>query len=155
MAIHVLRLGNVEIMVLSDGMLEFNLCNFFLTIPHDQWDPYQSHLTEEHRVRFNLGSYLIPSDGRTISWTPASARGPLAPRTCHGGAAARLPGERCPAGLVGVGSRDFRHAGNPTPTSCPERRASSLRTPRDDPAQRLAVLGAGRSNSAPPRALPQ
>ncbi|OLC12597.1 MAG: hypothetical protein AUH29_15985 [Candidatus Rokubacteria bacterium 13_1_40CM_69_27] len=66
MAKHVIRVGNVEIMALSDGMLEFDLCNFFPTIPEDQWQPYESHLTEEHKIRFNLGSYLIRSDGRTI-----------------------------------------------------------------------------------------
>src|SRR5512145_2754293 len=65
MASHVIRVGNVEIMALSDGMLEFDLCNFFPTIDEDRWGPYESHLTD-HKVRFNLGSYLIRSDGRTI-----------------------------------------------------------------------------------------
>ncbi len=61
-----IRVGNVEIMALSDGMLEFDLCNFFPTIPGDDWKQYESHLTEEHKVRFNLGSYLIRTDGRTV-----------------------------------------------------------------------------------------
>src|SRR5436309_14013384 len=66
MANNIIRVGDVEIMALSDGMLEFDLCNFFPTIPHDDWRPYESHLTEAHKVRFNLGSYLIRSDGRTV-----------------------------------------------------------------------------------------
>ena len=66
MAKNVVRVGNVEIMALSDGTLEFDFCNFFPTIPNDRWRPYESDLTEEHKVRFNLGSYLIRSDGRTI-----------------------------------------------------------------------------------------
>src|SRR3989475_9538442 len=66
MAKNVVRVGNVEILGLSDGMLEFDLCNFFPTIPTDNWNQYESHLTEEHKVRFNLGSYLIRADGRTI-----------------------------------------------------------------------------------------
>ena len=66
MASNIIRVGDVEIMALSDGMLEFDLCNFFPTIPADNWRDYQSHLTEEHKVRFNLGSYLIRADGRTI-----------------------------------------------------------------------------------------
>ena len=66
MANNVIRVGNVEIMQLSDGMLEFDPCNFFPTIPEDKWSPYESHLTDEHKVRFNLGSYLIRADGRTI-----------------------------------------------------------------------------------------
>ncbi len=66
MANNIIRVGDVEIMALSDGMLEFDPCNFFPTIPRDDWRPYESHLTEEHKVRFNLGSYLIRSDGRTL-----------------------------------------------------------------------------------------
>jgi len=66
MASNVIRVGTVEIMSLSDGMLEFDLCNFFPTIPDDAWGQYESHLTDEHKVRFNLGSYLIRADGRTI-----------------------------------------------------------------------------------------
>jgi glyoxylase-like metal-dependent hydrolase (beta-lactamase superfamily II) len=63
---NIVRVGDVEIMQLSDGMLEFDLCNFFPTIPGEEWKPYESHLTHEHKVRFNLGSYLIRSSGRTI-----------------------------------------------------------------------------------------
>jgi glyoxylase-like metal-dependent hydrolase (beta-lactamase superfamily II) len=63
---NIVRVGDVEIMMLSDGMLEFDLCNFFPTIPEGDWREHASHLTEEHKVRFNLGSYLIRADGRTI-----------------------------------------------------------------------------------------
>lgn len=66
MARDTIRIGNVEILHLSDGILEFDLCNFFPTIPGESWHDYASHLTPEHKVRFNLGSYLIRSDGRTI-----------------------------------------------------------------------------------------
>jgi glyoxylase-like metal-dependent hydrolase (beta-lactamase superfamily II) len=66
MANNIVRVGNVEIMSLSDGMLEFDLCNFFPTIPSDDWRQYESHLTEEHKVRFNLGSFLIRGGGRTV-----------------------------------------------------------------------------------------
>src|SRR5215471_8104926 len=66
MANNTIRVGNVEILSLSDGLLEFDLCNFFPTIPQAQWQPYEAHLTEEHHVRFNLGSFLVRSEGRTI-----------------------------------------------------------------------------------------
>jgi glyoxylase-like metal-dependent hydrolase (beta-lactamase superfamily II) len=66
MASSVIRVGDVEIMALSDGRLEFDLCNFFPTIPEGQWDPHQAHLADGHKVRFNLGSYLIRSSGRTV-----------------------------------------------------------------------------------------
>jgi len=63
---NIVRVGEVEILQLSDGILEFDLCNFFPTIPEEQWTPHAAHLTSEHKVRFNLGSYLIRSSGRTI-----------------------------------------------------------------------------------------
>jgi glyoxylase-like metal-dependent hydrolase (beta-lactamase superfamily II) len=63
---NVIRVGDVEIMCLSDGMLEFDLCNFFPSIPEESWQNRESHLTEEHKVRFNLGSYLIRGGGRTV-----------------------------------------------------------------------------------------
>ena len=65
MASDTIRVGNVEILHLSDGMLEFDLCNFFPTIPEENWTPYEQHL-HEHKVRFNLGSYLIKTDARTV-----------------------------------------------------------------------------------------
>src|SRR5436190_19005610 len=81
---NVIRVGDVEIMALSDGMLEFDLCNFFPTIPPDSWRQYESHLTEDHRVRFNLGSYLIRSGARTVvvdtGLGPKPAYAPDAPR---------------------------------------------------------------------------
>ncbi|HEU5320966.1 MAG TPA: MBL fold metallo-hydrolase [Methylomirabilota bacterium] len=63
---NVIRVGGVEIVALSDGMLEFDLCNFFPSIPSDDWQGHEAHLTDGHKVRFNLGSYLIRSDGRTV-----------------------------------------------------------------------------------------
>ena len=66
MANNIIRIGNIEVMSLSDGMLEFDLCNFFPTISQEHWDPYTSHLTGEQKVRFNLGSFLVRADGRMI-----------------------------------------------------------------------------------------
>ena len=37
MASDKLTIGNVEITSLSDGILEFDLCNFFPDIPEDDW----------------------------------------------------------------------------------------------------------------------
>ena len=66
MAGNKLTIGNVEITSLSDGILEFDLCNFFPSIPSDDWQPYSGHLTEDHNVRFNLACFLVRSDGRNI-----------------------------------------------------------------------------------------
>ncbi|MFQ6029394.1 MAG: MBL fold metallo-hydrolase [Dehalococcoidia bacterium] len=61
-----IKVGNVEITSLSDGILEFDLCNFFPGMPEENWEPYAAHLTEEHKIRFNLGTFVVRSDGRTI-----------------------------------------------------------------------------------------
>ena len=61
-----LTIGNVEITSLSDGLLEFDLCNFFPDIPQENWEPHASHLTPEGKVAFNLACFLVRSDGKTI-----------------------------------------------------------------------------------------
>ena len=80
------RVGNVEITSLSDGILEFDLCNFFPNHKSDaEWQPYLQHLTDEHKVRFNLASYLIRSEGRTLLVdTGMGARPADAPETPWG-----------------------------------------------------------------------
>ena len=62
-----LTIGNVEITSLSDGLLEFDLCNFFPDIPEDDWKGQESHLSASHGVSFNLACFLIKSDGHTIA----------------------------------------------------------------------------------------
>jgi glyoxylase-like metal-dependent hydrolase (beta-lactamase superfamily II) len=66
MAARKLKIGNVEITALSDGVLEFDICNFFPAITKESWRPYESHLTPEHKVRFNIACYVVRSAGRTI-----------------------------------------------------------------------------------------
>jgi glyoxylase-like metal-dependent hydrolase (beta-lactamase superfamily II) len=66
MAGNKMTIGNVEITSLSDGALEWDLCRFFPAIPEENWAPYASHLTAEHKARFNLASFLVRSDGKTI-----------------------------------------------------------------------------------------
>ena len=66
MAGNKITIGNVEITSLSDGLLEFDLCNFFPDIPTENWGPYQEHLSPEHQVSLNLACFLVRSDGRNI-----------------------------------------------------------------------------------------
>ena len=61
-----ITIGNVEITSLSDGVLEFDLCNFFPEIPAEKWQPYHDHLTAEEHVRLNLACFFIRSDGHNI-----------------------------------------------------------------------------------------
>ena len=62
-----LTIGNVEITSLSDGILEFDLCNFFPDIPEEDWNGQEAHLSASHGVLFNLACFLIKSDGHTIA----------------------------------------------------------------------------------------
>jgi len=66
MAGNKLTIGNVEITSLSDGLLEFDVCNFFPSIPDEAWSGHEDHLTEDRKVNFNLASFLMRSDGKTI-----------------------------------------------------------------------------------------
>jgi glyoxylase-like metal-dependent hydrolase (beta-lactamase superfamily II) len=62
-----LTIGDVEITSLSDGLLEFDLCNFFPDIPEDDWKGQEAHLNANYGVSFNLACFLIKSDGHTIA----------------------------------------------------------------------------------------
>ena len=66
MAKDTVTVGNVEITSISDGYMEFKVSNFFPTIPAECWEDHQEHLTGGNRLRLNLGSYLVRSDGRII-----------------------------------------------------------------------------------------
>lgn len=61
-----ITVGKVEVTSLSDGSLEFDLCNFYPSLPEEDWKPYHEYLTADHRVHLELASYLVRSDGRTI-----------------------------------------------------------------------------------------
>ena len=62
-----LTIGNVEITSLSDGVLAFDLCNFFPDIPQSDWAGHEHHLSPEGGVSFNLACFLIRSEGRLIA----------------------------------------------------------------------------------------
>ena len=51
---------------MTDGLLAFDLCNFFPEIPAENWEPYGHHLTKDHKVEFNLACFVIRSEGKTI-----------------------------------------------------------------------------------------
>ena len=61
-----LTIGNVEITSLSDGILEFDPCNFYPDVSAEDWSAHEGALTAEHKAQFNLGSMLVRSDGRTL-----------------------------------------------------------------------------------------
>ena len=58
--------GDIEITSLSDGLLAFDLCNFFPDIPEINWEPYHDLHTPTHQVQFNLACFLIRSSDKTV-----------------------------------------------------------------------------------------
>ena len=60
------RVGNVEILALSDGSIRFTPSDFFPTIPEESWDPYRGDLTPEGEMIMNLGCFLLRSEGKTL-----------------------------------------------------------------------------------------
>ena len=67
MAASKITIGNVEIASLSDGLLEFDICNFFPDIPASEWEPFHDHLTPDRKVSFNLACFLVRSEGKNIA----------------------------------------------------------------------------------------
>lgn len=60
------RVGNVEILALSDGSIRFTPSDFFPTIPEEAWDPYRDYFTPEGEMIMNLGCFLLRSEGKTL-----------------------------------------------------------------------------------------
>ena len=58
--------GNVEIIALSDGNLDFSPHEFFPSVPAESWEPYRDQLTPKGTVLMNVGSFLLRSDGKTF-----------------------------------------------------------------------------------------
>ena len=83
MAKETVTIGNVEISAVSDGTMEFDLCNFYPSVPAEFWRPYEDALTANHKVGFNLGSFLVRSDGRNI--LVDTGMGPSVPDAPEGG----------------------------------------------------------------------
>ena len=67
MAASKITVGNVEIASLTDGLLEFDICNFFPDIPESEWEPFHDHLTPDRKVSFNLACFLVRSEGKNIA----------------------------------------------------------------------------------------
>lgn len=60
------RVGNAEIVALSDGRIRFAPSDFFPSISADAWEPYRADLTPQGDMIMNLGCFAIRSEGKTI-----------------------------------------------------------------------------------------
>ena len=61
-----LQIGNVEVLALSDGRLQFVPSEFFPTVSEADWEPYRDQLEADGSIVLNVGSFLLRSDGRTV-----------------------------------------------------------------------------------------
>jgi len=68
-ASHVIRVGNVEIMALTNGALEFDLCNSFPTVPEDHWqrDRPAIHQSSTRSCHFGRRQRRSCPGGRFVS----------------------------------------------------------------------------------------
>ncbi len=60
------RVGNAEIVALSDGRIRFAPSDFFPTVSAAAWEPYRADLTPQGDMIMNLGCFAIRSEGKTI-----------------------------------------------------------------------------------------
>jgi glyoxylase-like metal-dependent hydrolase (beta-lactamase superfamily II) len=62
-----MRVGNVEVVALSDGGFTRAPGGFMPEVPAEAWEQYRAqHLDAEGNIRLNLGCFLVRSSGRTI-----------------------------------------------------------------------------------------
>ncbi len=84
------RLGDLELLVASDGILRLDAGAVFGLTPRVMWEPYVPDLDEKHRLPMGLNCLLVRSQGKTVLI-----------ETGVGGKATRLPGA---AGTEGAGA---------------------------------------------------
>ena len=60
------RVGNAEIVALSDGRIRFAPSDFFPSVSAAAWEPYRADLTPQGDMIMNLGCFAIRSEGKTI-----------------------------------------------------------------------------------------
>lgn len=63
-----IRVGNVEVTSLTDGILEFDLETFYPAVPVENWKPFVDdvNITSDGKIRLNIASFLVRSGGRNI-----------------------------------------------------------------------------------------
>ena len=66
MATETIRIGNVEIISLSDADLSFPPSEFFPTVPAQAWMPHRQFLGDDGNLHPNAGCFAVRSSGRTI-----------------------------------------------------------------------------------------
>jgi glyoxylase-like metal-dependent hydrolase (beta-lactamase superfamily II) len=66
MADEVIRIGNVEVLSLSDTEAAFPPANFFPAVPASAWRSHRRYLGDDGNLHVNVGCFAVRSSGRTI-----------------------------------------------------------------------------------------
>ena len=61
---YAVRVGDAEIISVSDGHIHFHPSDFFPSVEADDWLPYADRLTADGMIRLNIGSFVIRVGGR-------------------------------------------------------------------------------------------
>ena len=59
-----LRLGGLELLVVSDGVLKLDAGGIFGITPRAVWEPLVEPLDDQHRLQLGLNCLLIPRSGQ-------------------------------------------------------------------------------------------
>ena len=60
------RLGDLELLVVSDGVLRQDAGAVFGLTPRIMWEPYVPDLDDKHRLPMGLNSLMVRSGGKTV-----------------------------------------------------------------------------------------
>lgn len=66
MAKETVRIGNVEIVSLSDAEASFPPSSFFPSVPAAAWRTHRGYLGDDGNIHVNIGCFVLRSAGRTI-----------------------------------------------------------------------------------------
>ena len=61
-----LRLGGLELLVVSDGVLRLDAGAVFGLTPRVMWEPYVPDIDEKHRLPMGLNSLVVRAGGKTV-----------------------------------------------------------------------------------------
>ena len=78
------RVGDADIISVSDGHIHFAPSDFFPSVESSEWEPYSDQLTEDGLIRMNVGSFLIrvgdaahvPPQAHHTDWSPRADTDP-------------------------------------------------------------------------------
>ena len=62
----IIRIGNVEIISLSDADLSFPAADFFPTVSAETWTSHRQYLGDDGNIHPNAGCFVVRSSGQTI-----------------------------------------------------------------------------------------